>query len=123
MITDRHSLGVAGKLRQIVHVSYQDPWHLAGGQGVAVETLTQAQATLGYEVHWLSPCVRDEVPGHYAVARSRLAVVKLRVQQEQIARAAELGLGASSPADIEVVSVNGTSDGYRNRIVEILEQG
>jgi uncharacterized protein (DUF362 family) len=43
--------------------------------------------------------------------------------QEQIARAAELGLGASVPAEIEVVPADEQSREYRDRIVEILDKG
>ena len=43
--------------------------------------------------------------------------------QEQIARAAELGLGAAVPAEIEVLPANGQSQDYRDRIVEILNKG
>jgi len=44
-------------------------------------------------------------------------------EQEQIARAAELGLGASSPAEIEIVSVDDKSRPYRDRVAQILNQG
>ena len=44
-------------------------------------------------------------------------------EQEQIARAVELGLGASSPSAIEVIPVNEQSQSYRDRVVEILRQG
>ena len=43
--------------------------------------------------------------------------------QEQISRAAEIGLGAASPSEIEVVSANAESQKYRDGIVEILNQG
>jgi uncharacterized protein (DUF362 family) len=43
--------------------------------------------------------------------------------QEQIARAAEIGLGAASPAEIEVVAANADSQAYRDRVVEILNKG
>ena len=43
--------------------------------------------------------------------------------QEQIARAVELGLGAASPADIEVMPAEDNSRNYRDRIVEILNNG
>jgi uncharacterized protein (DUF362 family) len=42
--------------------------------------------------------------------------------QEQIARAAELGLGASSPADIDLISADDTSREYRDRIAAILNE-
>jgi len=44
-------------------------------------------------------------------------------EQEQIARAAELGLGASSPSEIEVVPADKNSQDYRDRIVEVLRIG
>ncbi len=44
-------------------------------------------------------------------------------EQEQIARAAEIGLGAPSPSEIEVVSANTESRKYRDRVVEILSKG
>jgi len=44
-------------------------------------------------------------------------------EQEQIARAVELGLGASSPSEIELVSVDTQSQSYRDQVVEILRQG
>ena len=44
-------------------------------------------------------------------------------KQEQIARAVELGLGASSPSEIELVSVDTQSQSYRDQVVEILRQG
>ncbi len=43
--------------------------------------------------------------------------------QEQIARAVELGLGASSPADIEVIPGDANSREYRDRVTTILNQG
>jgi uncharacterized protein (DUF362 family) len=44
-------------------------------------------------------------------------------EQEQIARAAELGLGASSPSDIDLISADGESRDYRDRITAILSEG
>jgi hypothetical protein len=44
-------------------------------------------------------------------------------EQGQIARAVELGLGASSPAQIELVAADANSRAYRDKIVEILNQG
>jgi len=44
-------------------------------------------------------------------------------EQEQIARAAELGLGASSPSDIEVIPVDDKSREYGDRVIAILNQG
>ncbi|MDX2499538.1 MAG: DUF362 domain-containing protein [Deltaproteobacteria bacterium] len=43
--------------------------------------------------------------------------------QEQIARAVELGLGASSPAEIEVLPADKNSQEYSGRIVDILNNG
>jgi len=43
--------------------------------------------------------------------------------QEQIARAVEIGLGASSPKDIDVISADEQSREYRDRVVGILNQG
>jgi uncharacterized protein (DUF362 family) len=44
-------------------------------------------------------------------------------EQEQIARAAEIGLGAASPSEIDVVAANPASQNYRDRVVEILNKG
>lgn len=44
-------------------------------------------------------------------------------EQEQIARAVELGLGASSPSEIEVIPADEQSREYRERVVEILIKG
>jgi len=44
-------------------------------------------------------------------------------EQRQIARAVELGLGAASSRQIEVVSAGNQSMAYRNRIVEVLDKG
>ncbi len=43
--------------------------------------------------------------------------------QEQIARAAEIGLGASAPAEIELISPDENSQEYCNRITTILSEG
>jgi uncharacterized protein (DUF362 family) len=43
--------------------------------------------------------------------------------QEQIARAAEIGLGASAPAEIELVSPDENSQEYCDRIADILSNG
>ena len=43
--------------------------------------------------------------------------------QEQIARAAELGLGAASPSDIEVIPGDENSHTYREKVTAILNQG
>jgi uncharacterized protein (DUF362 family) len=44
-------------------------------------------------------------------------------EQEQIARAAELGLGASSPSEIELIAVDEKSKEYRDQVFEILKKG
>ena len=44
-------------------------------------------------------------------------------EQEQIARAVELGLGASSPAQIQLVAADDKTQEYRVKIEEILRQG
>lgn len=43
--------------------------------------------------------------------------------QEQIARAVELGLGASSPSAIDLIPADGTSRDVRNRVWDILKKG
>jgi len=43
--------------------------------------------------------------------------------QEQIARAVELGLGASSPSEIELVAADEGSQTYKDRIAEVLSRG
>jgi hypothetical protein len=43
--------------------------------------------------------------------------------QEQIARAAELGIGASVPAEVEVIPADEQSKEYCDRVVEILNKG
>jgi uncharacterized protein (DUF362 family) len=44
-------------------------------------------------------------------------------EQEQIARAAEIGLGAAAPSQIEVIAANDESQKYRDDVVEILNRG
>jgi len=44
-------------------------------------------------------------------------------EQQQIARAVEIGLGASSASEIEVIPVNDQSREYRDRVVEVLNKG
>jgi len=43
--------------------------------------------------------------------------------QEQIARAVELGLGASSPPEIELVAADEGSQTYKDRVAEMLSRG
>ncbi|MGD2268834.1 MAG: hypothetical protein PVI06_00425 [Desulfobacterales bacterium] len=44
-------------------------------------------------------------------------------EQEQIVRAVDLGLGASSPTEIEVIAADDQSRERRGQVVEILNQG
>jgi len=44
-------------------------------------------------------------------------------EQEQIARAVELGIGAGSPADIDLVPANAVSRDYRDAVAAILSRG
>ena len=44
-------------------------------------------------------------------------------EQEQISRAVDLGLGASSPADIDLIAADDNSNTYRDRIAAILNEG
>jgi uncharacterized protein (DUF362 family) len=43
--------------------------------------------------------------------------------QEQISRAADLGLGASSPAEIDVIPADDQSGEFRDRMVDVLNRG
>src|SRR4030043_1583215 len=55
---------------------------------------------------------------------SNESIMKTKIfEQEQIARAVELGLGASSPSDIEVIPADEKSQEYRDCIMEILRKG
>jgi uncharacterized protein (DUF362 family) len=55
---------------------------------------------------------------------SNTAIMKPKIfEQEQIARAAELGLGAASPSEIEVVARDEKSGALRDRIAEVLARG
>lgn len=55
---------------------------------------------------------------------SNQQIMKMKIfKQEQIARAVELGLGASSPSEISLIPADGKSQEDRNRIVEILSKG
>ncbi|MEE8413003.1 MAG: DUF362 domain-containing protein, partial [Dehalococcoidales bacterium] len=44
-------------------------------------------------------------------------------EQDQIARAAELGLGVNSPDQIQLVTDDGESEAYADKIREVLLQG
>jgi len=65
----------------MVNVSFQDPDHLAGGQGWAVLNLCKAQIKQGFEVVWISPCVRGEQPGEYLYLDGKLKVIKIRISE------------------------------------------
>ncbi len=44
-------------------------------------------------------------------------------EQEQIVRAVDLGLGASSPCEIQLIAADEKSQGYRDRVADILSGG
>jgi len=55
---------------------------------------------------------------------SNESIMKPKIfDQEQIARAVELGLGASSPSEIEVIPAGKNSQAYKEGIGEILKRG
>jgi uncharacterized protein (DUF362 family) len=55
---------------------------------------------------------------------SNESIMKPKIfEQEQIARAVELGLGAASPSEIEIIPSDKNSHEYKDRIIEILEEG
>jgi uncharacterized protein (DUF362 family) len=55
---------------------------------------------------------------------SNPAIMNTRIfEQEQIARAVELGLGVSSPSDIEMIAADEKSKDYRDRVTATLNQG
>jgi uncharacterized protein (DUF362 family) len=58
----------------------------------------------------------------YLGSNDRIMKTKI-FEQEQIARAVELGLGASSPAEIDVIPADTKSADMRDKIVEILQRG
>lgn len=73
-------------------------------------------------------------PDRVAIDAVGLAVLKLLgsndaimeakiFEQEQIARAVEIGLGVSSPSEIEVIPGDEKSEAYRHQVVEILKKG
>ncbi len=56
--------------------------------------------------------------------RSNEGIMKPKIfAQEQIARAVELGLGISSPSEIDLIPADKKSQDYRDRILEILKKG
>jgi uncharacterized protein (DUF362 family) len=55
---------------------------------------------------------------------SNESIMKPKIfEQEQIARAVELGLGVSSPSEIDVIPADKKSKGYRDQVLEILKKG
>jgi uncharacterized protein (DUF362 family) len=55
---------------------------------------------------------------------SNESIMKRKIfEQEQIVRAGELGLGATSPSEIELIPVDGQSRDYGGRVMEILKKG
>lgn len=55
---------------------------------------------------------------------SNESIMKPKIfEQEQIARAVEIGLGASSHSEVEVVPADEKSQDYRDRVLEILKKG
>ena len=58
----------------------------------------------------------------YLGSNDRIMNTKI-FEQEQIARAVELGLGAATPAERNVIPVDTKSADMRNKLVEILRQG
>ncbi|HSB30397.1 MAG TPA: DUF362 domain-containing protein [Candidatus Sulfobium mesophilum] len=73
-------------------------------------------------------------PDRVAIDATGVAILKLLgsndkimgskiFEQEQIARAVELGIGASSPSEIELIPADEKSNEYRDRVSEILKKG
>jgi uncharacterized protein (DUF362 family) len=55
---------------------------------------------------------------------SNESIMKPKIfEQEQIARAVELGLGASSPSEIDVIPADEKSQIYRDQVLEMLKKG
>lgn len=58
------------------------------------------------------------------VLGSNKAIMNRKIfEQDQIARAVELGIGASSPSEIQLVSADSESEAYKSRVAEILLKG
>jgi len=56
--------------------------------------------------------------------KSNDAIMQKKIfEQRQIARAVDLGIGAQSPSEIELVAANERSVKYRNEVTEILSNG
>ena len=55
---------------------------------------------------------------------SNESIMKQKIfEQEQIARSVELGLGASSPSEIDVIPADKKSQDYRNQVIKVLGEG
>lgn len=55
---------------------------------------------------------------------SNESIMKPKIfEQDQIARAVELGLGVSSPSEIDVIPADNNSQDYRDRVIEVLRRG
>jgi uncharacterized protein (DUF362 family) len=55
---------------------------------------------------------------------SNESIMKPKIfDQEQIARAVELGLGTSSPSEIDVIPADKISQDYRDKIIDVLRRG
>jgi uncharacterized protein (DUF362 family) len=51
-------------------------------------------------------------------------IMKTKIfDQEQIARAVDLGLGASSPSEIKLIPADEKSQDYRDRVAKMLKKG
>lgn len=58
------------------------------------------------------------------VLGSNSAIMNRKIfEQKQLVRAVELGLGASSPSEIDLVSADSDSEQYRDRVVAIMQDG
>ena len=68
---ETRAAGAPQRKNTVMNISFQDPRHLAGGQGVAVLNFCLAQLRLGWEVVWISPCIGAERPGDFREGSSR----------------------------------------------------
>jgi hypothetical protein len=65
----------------------------------------------------------NPVHGKEVLIKPNEDIMKRKIfKQEQIARAVELGLGASSPSEIDVEPVNPESQKYCDRVLAILNK-
>ncbi len=58
-----------------------------------------------------------------SLGSNRDIMVKKIFEQEQISRAVELGLGISSPEDIEIIADDSAGEEYAKRLMQIVRQG